>query len=498
MSLLGIDIGTTGCKAIVFDEDGHTLASAYREYPLLTPQPGWLELDSARVWRDTEDAIREAVAKAGAADPVRALSISCQGEGATPVAADGSLLDHCMVAFDNRTIPQAAAVGEKIGRDRFFQITGNPLHPMGTVMKIAWWRENRPAIYDRAWKFLCWEDFALWKLGAEPAMDFSIASRTMAYDVRQRCWSRAILEAAGADESLLAAVAPSGTAVGTISDTAAATLGLPRGVVLVTGGHDQPCGALGAAIVRSGRANYAIGTVECITLALAEFRPGLGAQGFPCEPHVAPDLWVTLAFSVSGGSVLRWFRDQFGQREVEEAAAQGVDAYDLLLAGLPQEPTDLYLLPHFAGTGTPWLDSEATGAIAGLTLATTRQQVIKAVLEGVTYEMAMNLNLVRQGGASIKELRAIGGGAKSPVWLQLKADILGLPITVLDVSEAPARGAAILAGVGAGVYSSAVETAEAQVQLGRTFYPNPARAEEYASRLARYVRLYPALRAWRG
>jgi xylulokinase len=497
VSLLGIDIGTTGCKAIVFDEGGGILASAYREYPLLTPQSGWLELDTARVWRDVEDAIREAAAKAGTRDPLRALSISCQGEGVTPIAADGSLLDRCIVAFDARTVRQAEVMREKIGEDRFYQITGEPIHPMGTLMKVAWWRENRPAVYERAWKFLCWEDFALWKLGAEPTMDFSLAARTMAYDVRQRAWSRPLLDAAQVDAALFAGVAPSGTAVGTLSAVAAERLGLPRGIFLVTGGHDQPCGALGAAIVRSGRANYAIGTVECITLALGEFQPGLGAQGFPCYPHVAPGLWVTLAFNLTGGALLRWFRDQFGRPEVESAMAVGKDAYDLLLADLPDEPTDLFVLPHFVGTGTPWLDTEATGAIVGLTLATTRAHVIKAILEGVTYEMALNLRLLREGGAEIAELRAIGGGAKSATWLQLKADVMGQPIMVLDVSEAPARGAAILAGVGAGVFSSAAETAEAQVRTGRTFQPNPARTAQYAPRLDRYTRLYPALRAWR-
>ena len=358
MSLLGLDIGTTGCKAIVFDADGHILASAYREYPLDQPQPGWIELDAALVWRGVEDAIRQAVAAAGDRDPVRALSTSVQGEAVCPVDRQGNPLANSIVTFDNRTVPQAEQLGRALGPEAVYRLSGQPLHPMGTVNKIAWWKQNRPDLYDRAWKFLCYGDYALARLGVEPVMDTSMAARTMAYDLRRGDWSPEVLGVFGIEASKLPLVASAGTAVGTVSDAVAERLGLPRGVVAVTGGHDQPCGALGAGAASPGRAMYAIGTVECVTPCLPGFMDGLGARGFPCYPHVAPERFVTLGFNFGGGSILRWYRDNLGQELVRQAAAEGKDVYDLMLEPIDTGPGRMLLLPHFAGTGTPgWTPS---------------------------------------------------------------------------------------------------------------------------------------------
>lgn len=493
MSLLGLDIGTTGCKAIVFREDGHILASAYREYPLTTPQPGWIELDAELVWRRVEEAIREAVAKAGSGDPVRAVAPSVQGEAVCPVDEQGHPLANSIITFDSRTVPQAEQLGAALGAATVGDLTGQPLHPMGTVNKIAWWRQNHPELYDRAWRFLCYGDFALARLGVEPVMDTSMAARTMAYDLHSGDWSRRVLDVFDIDLAKLPRVAGSGQAVGEIPPAICDRLALPHGVVAATGGHDQPCGALGAGAAVPGRAMYAIGTVECVTPCLAELKADLGPRGFPCYPHVAPGLWVTLGFNFGGGSILRWFRDNLAADAVAEAARTGRDVYDVILADVDTTPGSLLLLPHFAGTGTPWLDPLSKGAIVGLTLASTRADLAKAVLEGTTYEIATNVAQMRAAGVDISELRAIGGGAKSAKWLQIKSDILGTPLVRLNVSEAACLGAAILAGHAAGVYDDVAATAGSLATPVDRVEPNMEHHRRHAERLELYQRVYPAL-----
>jgi xylulokinase len=334
----------------------------------------------------------------------------------------------------------------------------------------------------------------LLKLGVEAVIDTSMAARTMAYDLSGGRWSGEVLEVFEIDPGKLPRVAPAGTAVGIVPDPVAEQLGLPKGVVAVTGGHDQPCGALGAGAVKPGRAMYAIGTVECVTPSLPGFRHGLGSRGFPCYPHVALGQYVTLGFNFGGGSILRWFRDTLAREEMAEAQRAGRDVYDLLLEGIDTAPGRLLLLPHFAGTGTPWLDPLSKGAIVGLTLGTSRQDIVKAILEGTTYEIACNVQEMRSAGVEIEELRAIGGGSKSPKWLQIKSNILGLPLARLDIVEAACFGAALLAGAGAGIYPDVAQAADALAKPVRHFEPEPAHREWHRQRLATYGRLYPALR----
>jgi xylulokinase len=496
MSLLGIDIGTTGCKAIVFRVDGTPLGQAYREYPLLHPREGWIELDPRVVWEAVRQSIREAAHRAGPGDPVRALSTSVQGESVTPVGRDGEPLANSPVTFDGRTIPLVSHWEESPGAERVFEITGMPLHSMYTLLKIFWWRREQPQLYEHTARFLCYGDFALHQMGLTPTIDPSMAGRTMAFDVRAGCWSEELLARAGVAEEKLPVVAPSGTAVGELPAAVCDELGLPRGVIGAAGGHDQPCGALGAGITSPGLAMDATGTVECITpvfdrlLLSAAMREG----NFCCYRHVAPDLYATLAFNFTGGSLLRWYRDTLGAREVDEARVAGMDVYEIMIGKAASGPARVLLLPHFTMTGTPWFDPHAKGAIVGLTLGTGVDQVLKAMLDGITYEMRLNLERLADAGVPVRELRAIGGGAKSRTWLQLKADIFGRPVSSLDVSEAACLGAAMLAGMAVGEFRSLGEATEALVRVTATFEPRPAEAARYDEIYALYRDLYPALR----
>lgn len=492
---MGIDVGTTGTKAVAFNLDGEVVASAYREYPLLSPKPGWLELDAHQVTEAILEAIREVAARTKH-DPVRAISVSCQGEAAVPVSKDGEILYNTPISFDARTDELARWWAERMSPKEVFRITGMPLHPMYTILKVLWMREHEPEVFRRVWKFLCYEEYVFYLLGLEPTTDYSLAARTMAFDVRQKRWSERMLGVAELSEDIFPKVAPSGTAVGVVPRGKAEEFGLPRGVVVVTGGHDQPCNALGSGVVGEGLAAYGVGTVECIAPAFKEVRhpERLLAHNFTCYPHVAPELSVTLAFNFTGGSLLRWYRDTFGEREREEAERLGKDPYDLILSDLPEGPTELLVLPHFTMTGTPYFDVKAKGAILGLTLSTSKKEFVKALLEGVTMEMRLNMELLEEAGVQVHELRLTGGGAKSPVWSQIKADILGHPISTLWVSEATSLGTAILAGVAVGEFRSVEEAAGRLVRVRETFEPDPGRHRQYAERFELYKELYPSLK----
>lgn len=498
MSYLGLDIGTTGCKAAVFDAEGRVLALAYREYPLLVPRPGWAEVDSARVCADCRGAIQEAVALSRG-DPVRAMGISCQGEAFTPVGRDGAMLGNGMVSSDARAVDLVASFIRQFGARRLYDLTGHTPHPMFTLFKLLWLRRERPDVFAAAGRFLCFEDLFHQQLGLEPAISWPLAGRTMLFNVRSHRWDEEILQAIQLDPARLAQPRPSASVVGTIPRRAASELGLPKGVILVAGGHDQPCGALGAGVVEPGVAMYASGTVECIcpVFEVPCFDEPLFRANLCTYDSTLPGMYTTVMFSLTGGNLLRWFRDQWGQTEVAEAARGGADPYDLLLRAMAPEPTDLLVLPYFTPSGTPYFDAQTPGAVLGLRLTTTRGQFLRALIEGVALEMRLNLEILRESGLAVRELRAIGGGAKSTALVQLKADVLGRPIATLAVTEAGCLGVALLACAAHRV-AAPRELVDLWVKPGVVVEPDPRRAARYDERFGVYRELYPAVRdAWK-
>ncbi|MBI2939908.1 MAG: hypothetical protein HYY04_05665 [Chloroflexi bacterium] len=495
--LLGLDLGYTGCKAIAFNLEGEVLASAYREYSMSYPRPGWVELDPEAIWRHTASAIRQvtsSVPDSPGRSGIAALAVSVMGEAFTPVDRQGRPVVPTLTAFDQRGGPECARLIEQLGADRLFALTGQVPGSTYPLAKICWLQRNRPDAYRAVDKFLCYGELVLSRLGLPPTIDYSMAARTMAFDVHRLDWSEPILEAARLDPKLLPAVAPAGTALGRPAPGIADELGLPRSTLVVLGGHDQPCGAVGAGVLAEGQATYALGTVHVICAVLGGFQATLGAAGFPCYPHVVPGRFVTIAYNFTGGSLLRWVRDAFAQSEVEQGRATDQDPYDLLLADLPATPTNLLVLPHFSGTGTPWFDGEARGSILGLTLSTERREIVKAILEGTTFELGLNLGLLERSGTSVRELHAIGGSAKSAVDLQIRANILNRPILAMNVSEAASLGAAILAGVGVGLYESHEAAAHRLAQVRHVYHPDPDVATQYRSRLATYEVVHPLIR----
>ena len=495
MSVMGLDIGTTGTKAVVFAPDGAILSSAYEEYPLIFRRPGWAELDSHAIWAAVQRVVGSAATEAS--DPVEALSVSVFGESFLPVDQQGNPLYHTILSFDARASEQADRLTETLGRREIFQITGMPQHSSYTVNKVVWLRENEPDVFRNAWKMLLWEDYFFLKLGLEPRVDYSVIGRTLALDVRTRQWATPIFDAADLDPALFATPCPSGELLGEVGRQAAESLGLPPGCKVVAGGHDQPACALGAGVVDPGISTDTTGTVECMTMAMAEpvLTDAMLASKICVYPHVVPGRYVSLAYLYSAGSILRWYRDHFAADAKAVAEATGRDVYDVLIEGAPDGPIDLFLLPHFAGTGTPYLDSDSRGLLAGLTLNSTPADVTRAILDGVAYEMRVNLEAVRAGGLRVEKLNAIGGGSRSDRWTQTKADVTGLPLDALDVSEAGCLGVAMLAGTAVGIWSSLEEAVAQLVRVRKRFEPNPESQKLYERGYEVYRRIYESCSA---
>ena len=496
MHLIGLDIGTTGCKALVFDPAGRIKGHGFREYGVECDAPAKAEQDAEHVWVLTREALGEAVARSGVRD-FTALSVSVQGDAVIPVDREFCPLHRAILGMDYRAQRQARECEEKCGAFPLFQQTGMRSHPMTSLTKILLLRDLAPDVFARAWKFVTYADFILGKLGAEAVIDHPMASRTMAFDLHTRRWSELILGKLALDPSRLSRPVPSGTVAGTLRTDLARDLGLPANLLLVAGGHDQTCAALGAGVVRSGLGVVSTGTAEVLATALpapALTRPMFDSY-YPCYLHAKEGMYFTFSLNHIGGLLLKWYRDNFARAEVEEAEARDCDPYQLIDARMPTGPSPLMVVPHLNGTGTPWCDLQAKGAILGLTMASTRHDVAKAILEGLTFELLINLKTLDLCGVRVDELVAAGGGAKSPLWLQLKADILGRPIRTLRCPESACLGAALLAGMAAGVYGSLDEAVQQTVVHDREFVPDATLRARYQERFARYETLYPMLRS---
>jgi xylulokinase len=343
---------------------------------------------------------------------------------------------------------------------------------------------------------LLYEDFLIHKMTGQAVISRCLASRTQLYDIPQDHWSPEILEALELEPERLATVQPSGLAVDPMRSELADSLGLTGRPLVVTGGHDQACGALGVGLTRPGPAMVSTGTAEVVEVALGApvLNQTLYQGNISVYAHVVPGLYLSMALNHSGGLLLRWFRDTFCHEEIRQAQASGQDAYDLILRDASPEPSSLLVLPHFAGSGTPWFDTTSKGAILGLTFGTDRTDLAKAILEGLTYDLRVNLDLLKEGQVRIDELRAIGGGARSDLWLQLKADITGIPVVVPRITEAACWGAALLAGSGAGIFADAARAADEMLHLEGRFEPDPERTAQYAKRFSLYRKIYPAVR----
>jgi xylulokinase len=487
LAFLTIDLGSSELKVASYDMDGACLTAASMEIEGVHIDGSRAELDPESLWRAVAKGIR-AVSRQSK-EPLQGACISSHGESFVPLDRQGRALGNVILNVDSRAEREMTEFAEAFGRDSLYQQTGLPPHPMYTLVKIAWLRKNLPHLFAQVGRFVCLEDYIQHRLGIEPAISSPLASRTLGLDVHLNQWADRLLNFAGISSSLLSPVQPSSTAVGTAAPAVAQELGLPPGVVWCSGGHDQACCVIGAGAQGPGSVADGTGTFECMSIPLPSplVTQTTLAANLPCERHAVSGMFLTLAYG-PGGIALKWLRGLWGNAEGASTTAGGRSAYERLLEDLPAQPTGLFFFPYLLGTGTPWMDSHARGAILGTTSKTSMRDLVKAAMEGVSYQMRWNLEILQGIGIPIDRIFAVGGGAKSEAWLQLKADIFQRPVIAVP-GEASSRGAAICAAVGLGAYRNWQEAIAAMVKPGRVFEPRIAVQAVYCELFEQYKEL---------
>jgi xylulokinase len=500
MSLLGIDLGTTGIKCTAYNNEGKLLGKTYSEFIPHTPEPGIVELDPDVVWHILRDDIKSLnstneVKK----DPISALGMSVSGCEAIPIDEDGKTLYNTIMSMDRRGKVENGRIIEKIGNERLYEITGQPPSTFYALNRLLWFRKNTPEIFEKIHKFLSWEDFILFKLGAEPVTDYSVAANTLAFDIKEKKWSKEILSSMDIDREIFPEAYPSGTEVGKISEKIAGETGLARNVRLVTGGFDQACAALGSGVIRSGMASVGTGTMEVMHVCIDSpiFNNKMLMYGYPFCVHAVPDLYMSYSLNFCGGVLLKWFRDNFAREIVKSAEKEGRNIYSELLKYAGKARNPVLFLPYFEGSQTPMNDSEIEGSILGLNLRTEKEDILCGMLEGITFDLKLNLDKIEETCNSIDILRATGGGARSDIWLKLKADITGKTIQKINIDEAGCVSAAVLAGYGTGVFDSVGESIESWVKVTGEFCPDMELFKKYEQKYQQFLSVYESLNKYK-
>ena len=491
MSLLGIDIGTTGCKSAAFSVDGQLIASSYEEYNMISEKPGYAELNSLEVWNKIKKTIKSVAVKTSF-DPITALSVSSLGEAVVPVTKQKEILYNSILGIDSRGEEFIHLLMNEISEEEVFKINGNIPGIFSTMPKISWLKKYKPEIYDHTDYFLLWADFVCFMLGAKPVTNYSLANRTLLFDINKCDWSDKLMGLMDLDISKFAPTIPSGIQIGEISKEYSEELLLPEDVAIISGGHDQCCATLGCGIIDSNVAMYGMGTFICVVPVFPSM-PNLKIMKqnkLHVEHHVVPDLFVTFLYNLTGGSLIKWYRDTFSSPTNEELSDKDRSAYDVLFKEIPEKISDIIVIPRFGPTGAPDFFSKPAGSISNLSFDHTRGDILKAMLEGITFYFKANMPIVEKQGINIDSLIATGGGATSEIWLQITADILNKPIIKNKVTQAGALGAALLAGVGHKVFSSIHEGVSTMIHSDLIFYPNQANVIAYEEKFEQYKKIY--------
>lgn len=494
---LGIDVGTTGSKSLLITEKGQVTASATVEYPMYTPQPQWAEQNPQDWWQATVESIRKVLATSQVApDQVMGVGLTGQMHGLVLLNKEGAVLRPCIMWNDQRTGPQCAWITERVGPQRVLQLTGNPVLPGFTAPKIIWVREHEPEIYEQVAKVLLPKDYIRYRLTGEFATEVSDASGTSLFDVGRRRWSQDMLEALDIPAEWLPECYESPVVSGYVSQAVAEVTGLKAGTPVVGGGGDQAAQAVGSGIIETGLISVTIGTSGVVFASTDEFviEPEGRLHAF-C--HAVPGKWHLMGVMLSAGGSFRWFRDTLGQTEKEMASLLGQDPYELLTAEAASAPAGcegLLFLPYLTGERTPYPDPNARGVFMGLTLRHDKRHLVRAVLEGVAYGLRDSLELMKNLGTEIHQVRASGGGARSELWRQILADVFDSELVVINVTEGAAYGAALLAGVGAGVYKDVAEACRQTIEVVQRTEPVPENTALYRELYPVYRTLYSALK----
>lgn len=519
MKIAGLDIGTTGCKCTVFDEKGQYIDKAYQDYPVKR-ETGSHEIDALAII----EAAYGVICKMASCYPdIAGIGVTSFGETFVLTDEKGTPLQKAMLYTDPRGWKECQELIDTLGAKEIATQTGLRPHEMYSIAKIMWVQRNQPQIYQRAKHIFLMEDFVIYHLTGKAQIDYSLATRTMAFDIHTLTWSREVFEAAGIDQTLMSKVVPTGTPAGTITEEAATRIGLSVETKVVSISHDQVAAAVGAGAFSADMAVDGAGTVECLTPIYDEM-PDIDVmyQGFySVVPYVIPGKYVAYAFSYTGGALMQWCVDTLAKKEMQSAEQLHQSGNTLLEREyamaqwrentesgrepfisetrmeeilMEAKPGSLLVLPHFAGAATPYMDTGSRGAILGLTTSTTVSEIYRGCMEGIVYEMYLNMKALQGSGIRFTQMRATGGGAHSKVWMQMKADVLGIPITALRTVDAGTVGSAMLTGVAIGLFENLEDAAAHMVEETVTYEPRSKMHEAYMKIFERYEKVYQAVR----
>lgn len=485
-----IDAGTTGCRAIIFSKRGEKLASAYKEFPSSYPQPDWVEQNAEDWWKAICECCKSVMNELDNSSEISALTVTNQRETVVPVDEKGDVLGPAVVWQDRRSTVECIWLAEKIGVERIYNITGLTIDPYFTAPKLLWLSAHDPESFQKTHKFLLVHDYIIYRLTGKFVTDHSNASRTLLFDLKERCWSEELLTEMRINEDKLPGIQAPGTFVDELSTAASTETGLPDGLHVYTGGGDQQCAALGSGVTAVGRVSATTGT-GTFMVAFAEkplFDPW---RRVLCSAHVVPGRYIIEASMFTTGAAYRWLRDNFAKDLLDT----GKDPYEILNnEAEASEPgaRGLTFIPHLAGAGAPHWDPAAVGVIYGLSLGHNRGDIVRAMMEGVAVELRKNQDILKAMGLDISVLSISGGGARSELWNQIIADMCQVPV-LKSSEDATALGAAVLVAAGAKIYKNLDEAVDVMVKRGGEMNPDSDITNTYQDVYERSLKLYESI-----
>ena len=493
--LLGIDIGTSSCKVAAFLSDGTVLDQEAASYDVYYPQAGWAEQDPEEWWAAVCGALQQLFKRGKVrAEQIAGIGVDGQSWSAIPINAEGQVLGRTPIWMDTRAAEICTELNQRLGQETIFKVAGNPLEPTYTLPKVLWLQKHRPELFAQTAQILQSNSFIVYRLTEALSQDLSQSYGWQCFNLRTRQFDEALCQAMGLDSGLFPPVVASHTVVGHVTEKAAAISGLVPGIPVVAGGLDAACGALGAGVIEAGQTQEQGGQAGGMSICLDEYKADprliLGC-------HVVPDRWLLQGGTVGGAGVAKWLLAQVCGEEARQATAKATNPFyemDVLAQAVPAGSEGLVFLPYMAGERSPIWDRKAKGVYYGLDFSKTRGHLIRAAQEGVAFSLQHNLEIAQEIGATVTELHAVGGAANSLLWTQIKADVTGKPLVVPASDTATTLGAAILAGVGVGVFASFAEGVARTVTVNRQHDPNLAHAAIYQTNYQLYRDLYQNLK----
>lgn len=495
--ILGVDCGTSGTKTVLFDEKGTVISSKTIEYPMYQPKNGYAE-QNPQDWADAMvNTIKAVMTTSGVKkEDIKGIGISGQMHGLVMLDKNNNVLRNSIIWCDQRTAAEVEEMNRVVGREKLVEITANPALTGWTAAKILWVKNNEPDIYEKCAHILLPKDYLRLILTGEYATEVSDASGMQLLDVPNRCWSDELLTAFEIDKSCLGKVYESCEVTGTLTKSMADTLGLCENTIVVGGAGDNAAAAVGTGVVEDGKAFTTIGTSGVVFAHTSSISIDKLGRVHTCCAAV-PNSWHIMGVTQGAGLSLKWFRDNFCMSEKETAKLMGVDEYYLMDKQAEQVPVGanrLLYLPYLMGERTPHLDPDARGVFFGLSAIHTRRDMLRAVMEGVTYSLRDCVEVCREMGVNVSDMMACGGGGSSPLWRSMLADLYNCNVKTAASKEGPALGVAILASVGAGIYSSVSEACGEIVKTDKVQKPDEANVHEYEKYYQLYRDIYPALK----